>query len=436
MSREMKASSLGWAGNIPVSWQELRNRYLFTKNKTIVGDTWRSIQLLSLTTTGIKKRSIDDVNGKVPESYDGYQFVRENQMVMCLFDLDCSAVFSGISHLNGMISPAYNVLDCNEIILPQFADYWFRSVFDGRKYMDYAKNIRYSLPYDDFREVLTLVPPLPEQESIVRYLNSKCYAIDEAIERHRKIIEKLEEYRKAEINRVATQGISKSPKIIKSGNDGFPLKPDGWDIVPLKSKFSFWKGLSITKADLVEEGVPVLSYGQIHAKKNIRTGIHSDLLRFVPCSISDKSPDSLAVMNGFIFADTSEDLEGCGNCNYVDRSDVYGGYHTVILKPKTSDNNRYLSYLFQTDLWRYQIRKVLTEVKVYSVSQKVLKETWILYPPVHVRDDIVAYLDRMCQSITKSIDSHNSIIEKLEEYRKSIIYNAVTGKIDCREDIK
>ena len=107
--------------------------------------------------------------------------------------------------------------------------------------------------------------------------------------------------------------------------------PSHWDVVPLKSKFNFSKGLSITKADLVDTGCPVLSYGQIHSKNNAKTGIVGELLRFVPDSITDGCSESLAVKNGFIFADTSEDLDGCGNCTYVDQNGIYAGYHLSLI---------------------------------------------------------------------------------------------------------
>lgn len=202
--------------------------------------------------------------------------------------------------------------------------------------------------------------------------------------------------------------------------------PDNWEYAPLKSQFSFGKGLSITKADLCETGEPVLSYGQIHSKDNDRTCIPNDLLRFVPKAIVDASPDSLAISGGFIFADTSEDLDGCGNCNYVDRDGIYGGYHTVVLKPQDITDNKYLAYLFQTDAWRYQLRKELTEVKLYSVSQKALKSTWVLVPPISERQAIVRYLDSKCSAIDEAIERHKKIIEKLEEYRKRLVTYIVT----------
>ncbi len=202
--------------------------------------------------------------------------------------------------------------------------------------------------------------------------------------------------------------------------------PDSWEVVPLKSKFTFGKGLSITKADLVDSGAPVLSYGQIHSKYNNKTGIDDALLRYVPEDLSNNHPESLAVFDGFVFADTSEDLEGCGNCNYVDRDEIFGGYHTIILRPvKGCVDNKYLGYLFQTDAWRWQLRQELTEVKVYSISQKALKSTWILYPPANKRAEIVNFLDRKCGKIDEAIALHEENIEKLDEYYKSLINDTV-----------
>lgn len=209
--------------------------------------------------------------------------------------------------------------------------------------------------------------------------------------------------------------------------------PPHWEVVPLKSKFSFGKGLSITKADLVDTGCPVLSYGQIHSKNNAKTGIVCELLRFVPDSITDGCSESLAVKNGFIFADTSEDLDGCGNCNYVDQDGIYAGYHTVNLKPKTEENWKYLGYLFQTDAWRYQLRKELTEVKLYSISQKALKSTVILVPPEDERVAIVRFLDSKCAAIDEAIERHKKIIEKLNMFLTETIANATLhGVLDSK----
>ena len=86
---EMKDSGVPWIGEIPVSWGIRRNKTVFACEKVIVGKKSKNIQLLSLTTNGVREKSADNTTGKVPESYDTYQYVHKNNLVLCLFDLDC-----------------------------------------------------------------------------------------------------------------------------------------------------------------------------------------------------------------------------------------------------------------------------------------------------------------------------------------------------------
>ena len=186
--REMKDSGVVYIGNIPESWNVTRNKNVFSCSKDVVGSQFDNIQLLSLTTKGIKEKDINNAEGKLPESFDTYQVVKENDIVMCLFDLDMSAVFSGISHYNGMISPAYKVLTCKNGMLPKYADYWFQYIFDNRKFSHYAKNIRYTLNYEDFSTLPIPQPPFEEQQRITNYLKKKCTKIDNIIASQQKII--------------------------------------------------------------------------------------------------------------------------------------------------------------------------------------------------------------------------------------------------------
>ena len=206
--------------------------------------------------------------------------------------------------------------------------------------------------------------------------------------------------------------------------------PEDWEVKPLTSLFSFGKGLPITKEDLKENGIPVLSYGQIHSKTNTGTNIQNDLLRYVDESYLVSNPQSLVQRGDFIFADTSEDLDGCGNCAYVNfDSKLFAGYHTVILKSKDCSNNQYLAYLFKTDEWRKQIRAGLVEVKLYSISRKVLKKASVILPPKSTQQRIASYLDKKCSKIEETIQKQQQVIEKLKAYKQSLITEAVTGKI-------
>jgi len=149
--------------SLPSHWDVIPNRYLFYPDGKKVGSESANYQLLSLTTSGVKERNINVGGGKVPASYDNYQTVKKGQMVFCLFDLDCSAVFSGISNYNGMITSAYDVFSTSDRIDSRYADYWFKYVFSNRYYKMYSKNIRYTVTTDMFQSLKTPVPPLAEQ---------------------------------------------------------------------------------------------------------------------------------------------------------------------------------------------------------------------------------------------------------------------------------
>lgn len=131
-----------------------------------------------------------------------------------------------------------------------------------------------------------------------------------------------------------------------------------------------------------------------------------------------------------MFADTSEDLEGVGNCIHIDSSnELYAGYHTLVAR--CSDESictKYLAFLFLTDIWRSQLRKNANGTKVYSITQKMFKAVSCLVPPIEEQLKIVAYLEQKCDFIDKVISHKLTIIDTLIEYKKSLIYEVVTGK--------
>ena len=125
--------------------------------------------------------------------------------------------------------------------------------------------------------------------------------------------------------------------------------PTHWNIEPFGRHFSYGKGLPITKANLTNEGIAVISYGQIHSKLNTGTKISKELIRYVSPTYIESNPQSILKINDFIFADTSEDLNGSGNCAFNDFNNyIFAGYHTLIARPIRLDNPKYYAYLFQS----------------------------------------------------------------------------------------
>lgn len=213
--------------------------------------------------------------------------------------------------------------------------------------------------------------------------------------------------------------------------------PQEWKTPPLRSRYSFSKGLSITKADLSDTGVCVISYGQIHSKENVGVSIRDSLIRHIPSDHSSLVDTAKAHIGDLIFADTSEDLQGCGNCVFVDRDDsIYAGYHTMLLRPKQNTQGRYYAYLFAADAWRAQVRAKVSGVKLFSITQDILKSTILLEPSAGEQERIVNYLDTKCAEIDALIAAKEKTNALLKERRQSIIYEAVTKGLDPTAPMK
>lgn len=213
--------------------------------------------------------------------------------------------------------------------------------------------------------------------------------------------------------------------------------PREWEIRNIRNLFSFGKGLNITKENLKEQGVAVISYGQIHSKLNPFYKISDDLIRFVDESYLKTGTLSLVNQGDFIFADTSEDVQGCGNFIYVDRQQaLFAGYHTIILRSLALKDNKFFAFLFMSDCWRKQIRECVNGVKLFSISQKLIKKTSILLPPEDEKVRIVNYLEEHCATIDNVLEKIRASIEEYKKLKQAAITQAVTKGIKGNREMK
>lgn len=289
----------------------------------------------------------------------------------------------------------------------------------------------------DIENIVVLLPPPVEQRKIAIFLDRACAKIDEIVAGTKQTIEEYKAWKASLIFEAVTgkcrieNGKCRmgGRKMRDSGIPWLATVPEEWSFLPLKQVFSFSKGLNITKADLTDKGVPVVSYGQIHSRNNTGTHLLDSLLRFVAETYWKSDPDSRLQENDFVFADTSEDLEGLGNCAFIDRDErVMAGYHTLVLRPKIMACYKYLAYLFKSDCWRRQIREIAYGIKVYSLSQRILRQCSVVLPPLQEQQYIADYLDKKCAAIDRVIAEKEALIADLEAYRKSLIFEVVTGK--------
>ena len=222
-----------------------------------------------------------------------------------------------------------------------------------------------------------------------------------------------------------------------SGVDWLDKIPASWKIERMKNQFEYTKGLNITKADLIDVGVAVVSYGQIHAKNNPGTTLKDEFIRYISPS-NEAITDKAKLCNGdIVFADTSEDYDGLGNAVYMDRdTETYAGYHTIIARPKEPRYAKFFAYLFQSESWRSQLRMRASGIKVYSVTQRMLNDITLIMPKDTEVEPICSYLDDRCSKIDTIIAEAKASIEEYQKLKQVVIYETVTKGLDKRIPMK
>jgi type I restriction enzyme S subunit len=424
----MKYSGVEWIGNIPNNWEirKVKQCFYISKEQAHIENP----TILSLARAGVKVRDISNNEGQLAASYDNYNPVQPGDLLLNPMDLYSGANCS-LSEVAGVISPAYVNLRKRVNLNPKFYDYFFKTQywamamfahgkgvsFDNRWTMNAETVLNYYLPFPSFEE----------QNKIVEFLKRKNEEINSLISVENQQIEKLEEYRLGLIGDEVFQ--KKNNGSLGSTVDGIRKLPSEWKILPMKMLFDYGKGLPITKENLVDSGVKVISYGQIHAKFNKSVFIDERLYRFVEEKYINDNPECIVQKHDYIFADTSEDLKGTCDFIHIDNDEkIFAGYHCIILKNKGNFNPYYLSYQFLTDDWREFFRCRVGGVKLFSLTKKLLSQGYVVLPPLDVQNQIVQTLNEKCKTIDMIIEIKREKIEKLEEYKKSLIFEYVTGK--------
>lgn len=313
----------------------------------------------------------------------------------------------------------------------RFLYYIFAS---GKPYLGLGKlGTQLNLNTETVGSIKIGIPNLEEQQAIVNFLDTELEHIDTLIYRQQQLIEKLAEQRSAVITHAVTKGLDPDVPMKDSGVESIGDIPDHWHLTYNKYLFNFSRGLTITKADLIDEGIPCVSYGEVHSKYGFEVDPNIHPLKCVPESYAENFKYAVLKEGDFVFADTSEDYKGSGNFTHLNSKTLtMAGYHTVVMKQKHDHNHRYLAYMFDSQAFRIQVINRVSGVKVFSVTQGILKRTPAWLPPRTEQNKIVIYLDKETQKIDQMSEATKGIIAKLQEYRSALITQAVTGKIDVR----
>ena len=429
----MKSSGVEWIGEIPDEWNVKPVKRYFSHIKRIVGDDVDKYERLSLTMQGVLKRSKDDAEGLQPEKFNGYQILKQNELVFKLIDLEnVNTSRVGISPFNGLVSPAYIILTNNKKD-NTFYYYWFLNMYYQEIFNKLGDGgVRSALNASDVLSLPMVYLNNENQQRIASYLDKKCSKIEETIQNQQQVIEKLKAYKQSLITEAVTGKIKiqngkvcgKYENYKDSGVEWIGKIPSEWKCKRLKFIVnSFKKGNGITKDEVFVNGdTPCVRYGELYTKYNYS---------FTEC-FSKTRKDVLQTLQYFSYGDilftcTGELIEEIGkNTVYLGNEKCLAGGDLIIVSH--SQNPSFLSYALNSNYAQTQKSMGKAKLKVVHISAREIGNILTILPPIEEQEKIANFLDKQCIAIESSIEKKQNLIEKLTEYKKSLIYECVTGK--------
>lgn len=257
-----KDSGIAWIGEIPEHWEVIPHKRIMRKKK-IIKELYAGENILSLTKKGVIIRDLE-AGGKMPTTFNGYQVLYPDNLLMCLFDIDVTPRCVGIIKDEGLSSPAYSQFVLNQLGYTPFFDYLLRYMDDEKCLLHLSKNLRNSLTEDDFGQIETILPSTQEQQSIVTYLDQKCSEIDELITLQEEMITKLQSYKQSVITEAVTKGLDKNVHLKDSGIEWIGKIPEHWNTYQLKRCSKFINGYAFNSNHFnKDKGIPVIRIGDI-----------------------------------------------------------------------------------------------------------------------------------------------------------------------------
>lgn len=406
MSREMKYSGIPWIGNIPCSWDVARIKTIFKERTELSEDG--SETLLSVSEYyGVANRSERVSEGEFvsrAETLVGYKKCYVGDLVSNIMLAWKGSM--GITEIDGIVSPAYCVYEPSPRIYPRYYHYLFRTSLYTSIFRLYSKGIidsrlRLYSPY--FFDISAIIPSRSEQQKIALFLDRKCAEIDEMIALQEKIIDELKAYKQSVITEAVTKGLNPDVPMKDSGIEWIGEIPDHWSRYRLKYLCSIQTGDKDTQ-DAVQDGQYPFYVRSPHVEKSNNYSFEGE---------------------GILMAG---DGAGAGRVFHH----VYGKYavHQRVYRMYNIQNIIQSDYLFFyiSNLFCKVMDMGSAQSTVPSVRLPMLTNFATCIPPMVEQETIAEYLNAKCTEIENLISIKLSKIDSLKEYKKSIIYEHVTGK--------
>lgn len=398
MERQYKDSGIEWIGKIPEEWKTERLKCLFSERneRDCKGRTLLSVSQYY----GIRPKSETDLaDSHIAESYDDYKEVYQGDFVMNIM-LAWNGSYA-VSDYDGMVSPAYCVFKFRNYCCKKYFHYLLRTDGYPSAFKTMSRGVidsRLRLYPEQFYTFPVIIPSVDEQKRIADYLDKKCSEIDALIELQEQMIAQLTDYKQSVITEAVTKGINPDAQLVPSGIEWIGDVPEEWKVCQLKRFLLFQNGQDYKEIEVKEgDGFPVYGSGGIftYAEHYMYDG---ESVLF----------GRKGTVNRPLYV----------NCKFWTVDTMY---YTI---PKKDVNCKFMYYVATT----LPFDKYSTSTALPSMTQTILGNLKVAIPPKDEQSNIVEYLDKKCGEIDNLIAVKQQKIETLKEYKKSVIYEAVTGK--------
>lgn len=431
--REMKESNIPWVGPIPKEWNvgRIKQGYDVTLGKMYAAkEQQKEDGTLEnyLCAANIKWAGIDTSVHKqmyfTEKEKEQYLLNNGDAVVMEGGMAGTTCLYKGEYYPCYIQNSVHKISSKNNNSTSFFA-YWMEVVCSSG-YVENVCNKATIMHYtkDKVCNTPLLLIPVEEQNEIVGYLNEKCSVINSSISRHQQIIEKLEEYRKSVITQAVTKGLDPNAEMKDSGNHLLGNIPADWVMKRLRNVAAIVRGGSPRPIDQYitdGDGYNWIKIGDATGNGKYITSTKQKIIKESLSKTRIVNPGTLLLTNSMSFGHPYIlQITGCIHDGWLAFSD----YREMIPE--------YLYYYLMAEPTMVQFKSSVDGSVVQNLNIDKVKNAIIVCPSLTEQKAIVSYLDTVGGQVDESIKKHAEIIEKLKEYKQSIIYNAVTGKIDCR----
>ena len=421
--REMKDSGIEWVGQIPTGWELRRAKTLFTQRNS----KGNEIEVLLSPTQKygvVPQRQLEGVV-QVKEDTDLQMFktVHKGDFVISLRSFQGGFEYS---LYEGVCSPAYQVFYPTSPICDTYYRYLFKSQSFISKMNNLTVGIREgkNIQYVDFANSQIPVPPLAEQERIAAFLDAECAEIDAVLEKTRASIEEYKKLKQAVITQAVTKGIRGDRPMKNSGIEWIGEIPVEWEIRKIFRAINKVGDIDHYMPDSVDDGIPYLMTGDLQEKLSDVNLKHCKKVSFQDYEMLSSK---IRVSKGdVIFARYAT----IGTVCFVDTEDnILVSYACLIIKPNSSLlYGEFLLYYLKSTAFLEEIKQYIKANTQANVGLDSVSKAKIALPSVHEQQKIVEYLRDKCKKIDALIRKKQQYLTEIENYKKSLIYEYVTGK--------